>query len=216
MTEIPRFHPNEQQWKNVFDQSPVGIAFVGVNGEWLKVNHKLTQILEYTEDELLKISFQDITHPQDLQSDVSMMQKLEHGDIPGYEMLKRYLTKTGRIVWIRLTVWPVRNDNGKVEHYVSHIQPLTNGEKTKMEKVGDNKIQLRPTLTLGEFIADNFYWFMGGLVSVSFTMLIVGLSFYHLINKVYEIENNYERERTILMEQIKVESRDRNENILHN
>lgn len=66
-------------FRTIFEQAAVGIAQVALHGRWLKVNQKVCEITGYSEDELLKLSFQDITHPDDLEADLEQLLKLLMG-----------------------------------------------------------------------------------------------------------------------------------------
>lgn len=80
------------------------MALVAPSGQWVKVNSALTRMLEYTEDYLLSINFQHITHPDDLTTDLQQLEALSQGNIPFYQLEKRYLTASGHYIWILLSV----------------------------------------------------------------------------------------------------------------
>jgi len=88
----------------IFDQSPLGIAVVhSESGAYRQVNRRLCEITGYSEAELLALSFQRITHPDDLQADLENMERLRRGEVPSFHMEKRYYRKDGSIVWVGLT-----------------------------------------------------------------------------------------------------------------
>ena len=111
------------------------MALVGTNGEWLDVNQSLCEIIGYSKDELLQMTFQDITHPDDLQADLALVGQVLASEIKTYEMEKRYFHKDGHIVWILLTVSLVRNPDQSPRFFISQIQDIS--EKKEIE------IQLR-------------------------------------------------------------------------
>ena len=78
----------------------------------------------YSEDELIKLTFQDITHPDDLNTDLSLLQQLIDGEIDRYQLEKRYITKAGSIVWIHLIVTKQMNQQGELEYFVSIIKDI--------------------------------------------------------------------------------------------
>ena len=86
---------SEARFRSAFEWSPIGIALVGLDGRWLEVNRALCEIVGYTEDELRALTFQDITHPDDLEADLAQAERLFSGEIPSYQMEKRYLRKDG-------------------------------------------------------------------------------------------------------------------------
>ncbi len=95
---------SQAQCKATFEQAAVGIAHVGLDGRWLRVNQKLCEIVGYSVAELTELTFQDITHPDDLAADLSYMHQLLAGEIQTYSIEKRYFHKSGEAVWIELTV----------------------------------------------------------------------------------------------------------------
>ena len=88
----------EDRFRNAFDHAPIGMALVSPEGRWLQVNHALCEITGYSERELLEITFQDITHPDDLEADLVLVRQLLAGDLATYCMEKRYLHKDGQVV----------------------------------------------------------------------------------------------------------------------
>ena len=94
----------EEQLHATFEQAAVGIAHIAPDGQWLRVNQKLCQIVGYSQDELLELTFQDITHADDLGSDLEYMRQMLAQEIETYSLEKRYIRKDGCLVWINLTV----------------------------------------------------------------------------------------------------------------
>lgn len=111
----------EQFPRLIWDKSMIGLAQVGLKGEWLAANPALCDLLEYTENELQRMTFQDVTHPQDVNDDMHNVDRLIAGRIDHYVMSKRYVTKTGRVVWIKLRVDPVKQPDGSVVCFLSQI-----------------------------------------------------------------------------------------------
>jgi PAS domain S-box-containing protein len=97
-------HRTQAQFRATFEQAAVGIAHVALDGSWLRVNQKLCEILGYSTEELQNLTFQDITHPDDLEADLAYMQQLLVGKIQTYSMEKRYFHKSGEVIWSELTV----------------------------------------------------------------------------------------------------------------
>ena len=111
------------------EHSPVGLALVGLDGRWLRVNDALATLVGRSPAELLAGTFQDITHPEDLDADLSHVQALIAGSSDSYQMDKRYLHADGRVVWVSLHVAMVRDEDGKPLHFVSHITDITERRK---------------------------------------------------------------------------------------
>lgn len=118
-----------QKFRATFENAGVGIAHVDNDGRWIEINNKYCEILGYTRDELLKMSFKDITHPDDLRDSLDKTAKLRAGVFPSYEADKRYIRKDGSTVWVHLTVTVVRNSAGNPLYSIVSSQDITEIKK---------------------------------------------------------------------------------------
>ncbi len=116
---------SEQRFRATFEQAAVGIAHVGLDGRWLRVNRKLCEIVGYRPDEMLALTFQDITHPDDLEADLAQVRLLLAGEIETYSMEKRYFRKDRSLVWVNLTVSLVRTPEGRPKYFISVVEDVT-------------------------------------------------------------------------------------------
>jgi len=105
-----------------FDESPVGMALSSVAGRHLKVNAALCRLLGRTEVELLAVSWQDVTHPDDTAADAAQLEATLSGEQDGYRLDKRFLLPDGRAVPCTLHVRVVRGDDGEPRYAVVHVQ----------------------------------------------------------------------------------------------
>ena len=121
---------SEQRFAATFEQAAVGIAHVAPNGRWLRVNRKLCAIVGYSQDELLTRTFQEITHPDDLDAGLEQVRRMLASEIDTYSMEKRYIRKDGSIVWANLTVALVCRPEGIPDYFISVIEDIT--EKKRM------------------------------------------------------------------------------------
>jgi len=135
---------SEERFRLTFEHAGVGMAHVAVNGEWLRVNRKLCDIVGYSASELRSMKFQDITHPDDLPADLAQSEKVVHGELDDFVMEKRYIRKDGSIVWVNLTVAARRDSNGQFMHYVSVVEDIT-GRKQAEEQLLQTKQDLQIT-----------------------------------------------------------------------
>ena len=122
-TEI-KLNEIESRFESTFEQAAVGIALVSLKGKWLQVNRKLCEIVGYTKNELVALTFQNITHPDDLNTDLDYVRQLLSGEISSYSMEKRYLHKNGALVWINLTVSLVRKADKTANYFISVIEDI--------------------------------------------------------------------------------------------
>lgn len=118
-------------FQNAFEHAAIGMALVAPDGSWLRVNRSVCEITGYTEAELLQKTFQDITHPEDVERDVANAKKMLAGEIDTYQMEKRYFRKNGSIVWVLLSVSLVRNDQGEPLFFISQIQDITRRKESE-------------------------------------------------------------------------------------
>ncbi len=116
---------SEARFRATFEQAAVGIAHVGLDGQWLRVNQKLCDIVGYSHDELLQRTFQDITYPPDLDIDLAYVQQLLAGEIAAYSLEKRYLRRDGSMVWVNLTGSLVRDAAGAPSYFIAIIEDIS-------------------------------------------------------------------------------------------
>ena len=115
---------SEERFRATFEQAAVGVARLTPEGRWLEVNQRLCDIVGYTRDELLAKTFQDITHPDDLGTDLGFVRQMLAGEIQTYTLEKRYWRKDGSLVWINLTVSLVREPAGTPHYFIKVIEDI--------------------------------------------------------------------------------------------
>ncbi|MFL6231135.1 MAG: PAS domain S-box protein [Pyrinomonadaceae bacterium] len=116
---------DEEQFRLVFDRAPIGMALVGLDYRLYRVNEALCEVLGYSRRELLKRTFVDITHPDDVGKDVVLAGRLFRGEIPSYRLEKRFTTKDGRLVWLDLTALVIRNWQGAPLYGLAMVEDIT-------------------------------------------------------------------------------------------
>lgn len=115
---------SEELYRATFDQAAVGMCHVSLDGRFLRVNPKLCNLLGYAPEDLLTLTFMDITHPEDLGDDVENANALIAGVRESYQIEKRYIRKDGSPVWGQLTVGLLRDQRGNPRHFVSVIADI--------------------------------------------------------------------------------------------
>lgn len=115
----------ERRFEGAFWTSPIGMAMVGLDGRLLHVNPKLCELLGYPREELLERTFVELTYPDDVDADVSNVRRLLAGETRSYRMEKRYLHKSGRVLWAQLSVALVHDDDGQPLYFVSQIEDIS-------------------------------------------------------------------------------------------
>jgi PAS domain S-box-containing protein len=116
---------SEQRFRATFHQAAVGIAHVAIDGRWLLVNQRLCDILGYTPEELQFLTFQDITHPDDINADLKYFDQILADNIQTYSIEKRYFCKDSSIVWVNITVSLMRESNGEPKYFISVVEDIS-------------------------------------------------------------------------------------------
>ncbi len=119
------------RFKNAFEFSPNGMAMVSLEGKWLKVNRILSVLLGYTQEEFLERSFNDVTHPEDVATDLEMLKELFTNKIKSYKIEKRYIHKNGRIVYGLISVSLLRDQDGNPLYFIAQINDITESVEAK-------------------------------------------------------------------------------------
>ncbi|NEQ77402.1 MAG: PAS domain S-box protein [Okeania sp. SIO2C9] len=115
----------EQRFRLAFDDAPIGMALVSLDGDFLEVNHALCEMIGYSEAELIQLTFQEITYPDDLAADLAFVHELLEGKKSKYNMEKRYISKQGNIVWAILSVSLAKDPSGEPLYFIAQIQNIT-------------------------------------------------------------------------------------------
>ena len=125
---------SEERFRATFENAPVGIAHVGLDGSWLRVNDRLCEIVGYPREELLERTFQDITHPDDLDADLAEGRRLRAGEIDAYAVEKRYVRKDASAVWANVTVSMLRNEAGEPLYFISVVEDVSARKRAEEER----------------------------------------------------------------------------------
>jgi len=116
---------SEEQFRNAFEFAGIGMAIVGLDGRWVRVNTTLCEIIGYDAHTLRSLTFADITHPDDIDADMKHVRELLAGRVRFYHMEKRYFHRAGHTVWVHLTASVVRDTAGAPLHFVAQIEDIT-------------------------------------------------------------------------------------------
>ena len=121
---------SQRTLEGAFRDAPTGMAIVSIEGLFLKVNRALSNVLGYSKKELLSINFQSITHPEDLQADLNLIEDLISGQRRFCQFEKRYIHKLGQAVPVQLNVALLRDSQNKPLYFIVHYQDITQQKQT--------------------------------------------------------------------------------------
>ncbi|TNC70891.1 PAS domain-containing protein [Rubellimicrobium roseum] len=117
---------SESRYRAIFENAAVGVGRVSLSDmRCLDVNDALCAMLGYTREELLAQPWSRITHPDDVERDLSQFRRMSVGEIDRYDVEKRYLRKDGRVVWARLAVSLVRDAEGRPDFEIAVVEDIT-------------------------------------------------------------------------------------------
>lgn len=122
-----------QRFAGAFANAPIGMALVSLEGRFVDVNPALCDLLRRSREELGHMTFQELTHPEDLEADLSLLHDLIERRIDRYELEKRYLRPDGSVVWGHLFVSLVEDADGRPHHFVSQIQDVTAAKEQDLQ-----------------------------------------------------------------------------------
>jgi PAS domain S-box-containing protein len=121
-----------KMFRTTFEQAAVGIAHMDLEGRWIRVNDKLLEITGYGRQDLLKKTFEEITHPDDVEPDRERMERLLFGEIDEYSTEERWVRKDGSELWTNLNASLVRHPSGEPSYFIAVIQDIDERKRAEL------------------------------------------------------------------------------------
>ncbi|MEW6613383.1 MAG: PAS domain S-box protein [Pseudomonadota bacterium] len=143
-------HEAEERFRATFEQAGVGIAHTGIDGRVLRVNPKLCDMLGYRADELLQMTFMDVTHPDDLPEDIRLIDQLMAGEMQKLTREKRYLRKDGGVVWGSLTLSVARDAAGVPLYRIAVVEDISERKRVE-DTLRESEALFRATFNQAAF-----------------------------------------------------------------
>ena len=131
--DIGRLEESEERFRSAFEQAAVGMVYCTPEGRFSRVNSLFCSMTGYTEDEIMKLNFRDITYPDDVQGYVEFAEKLISGEMDSYKHEKRYVKKSGEVFWIRLFTTMIRNPDRSPKHFMGVVEDISAKKKAEEE-----------------------------------------------------------------------------------
>ncbi len=135
----------EARFRASFSSAGIGMSLKAIEGRFLEVNQRLCDIVGYPARALLQMGFEQITHPDDLATELMQVQTLLEGSADYFQLEKRYLHAEGRPVWANLTMAVVRDVAGRPQYFVAHVEDISQ-RKALERALGQSQARLQATL----------------------------------------------------------------------
>ena len=117
---------HEALFRNYFEHSPIGMCITSLDQKLLRVNRRLCDLLGYSEEELTKMTWAELTHPEDLTLDLAEFKRVISGEIENYDMDKRFIHKSGNVIYTHLTVSVQRKPDGSMDYFIASLDDISN------------------------------------------------------------------------------------------
>lgn len=130
---------SEDLFRRYFEFGGVGMAVIAPDGKWLRVNGRLCEILGHGRGELLRTTWAEITHPEDLTADEQLFKRLLTGEIDGYSTDKRFIRSDGGTAYTNLSVACVRNADDSVAWVIAHLSDIAARKKAQSDLLRANR-----------------------------------------------------------------------------
>jgi len=122
---------SEERFRNILENAPIGMSVMSLEGRFMLVNNSLCELVGYEREELEKLTFQEITHPEELEPYLAKVQRLLDGSITSFNMEKRYIRKDRQIVWAQLTSSVIRDSDGVPLYLVAQIEDISDRKRSQ-------------------------------------------------------------------------------------
>ena len=141
----------EAEFRIVFDASAIGIVVVDRRGYAVMANAAMLNMLGYKREEITSISFEDVTHADDVAEDRRLYSALMRGDIDNFRREKRYVTRSGKVLWVHVNASLVRSPDGMPQYAISMVEDIS--ERVKAERaLNQSENQLRQALDAARMV----------------------------------------------------------------
>ncbi|GET38139.1 PAS domain S-box protein [Microseira wollei] len=125
------FRESEQRFINFFETAAIGMCIVSLEGKFLNFNSVICEIFGYSESELLSLTWQELTYPEDVEVSQEYRRKILAEEISYYHLEKRYLHKNGQVIWTLVSVSVVRDEKQQPLHFICQIQDISDRQQTE-------------------------------------------------------------------------------------
>ena len=148
-----KLRQSEEKFRKYFELPLVGIAITSLEKGWLEVNDRLCEFFGYSREELTKMTWMELTYPEDLEADVVEFNKVLNGESEGYSLEKRFVNKSGEIVYAEISARCVRKSDGQVDYFVALVQDINDRKRAEQEMILAREEAERASNAKSEFLS---------------------------------------------------------------
>ncbi|GMU22924.1 MAG: hypothetical protein AMXMBFR13_30080 [Phycisphaerae bacterium] len=138
---------SEERFRATFNQAAAGITLIGIEGRYLQVNERFCEITGYSPVDLARMTWQELTHPQDRAVNAELHRRLLAGELPIYSIEKRYVCKGNRIAWVSMSASAVRDPQGHPLYTISVVRDIT-ARRQAEQALRDQKQEMEVFLSI--------------------------------------------------------------------
>jgi PAS domain S-box-containing protein len=120
---------SEEKFKGVFEYANAGIAVADIVGKLIGANKEFENITGYSKAELMNMTVRDFTHPDDMNMENELIEKLFKSEIDNYRIEKRYIHKNGKVIWVDVSIAAMKNEKGEISHFTGMVKDITENVK---------------------------------------------------------------------------------------
>ncbi|MBN1620316.1 PAS domain S-box protein [candidate division WOR-3 bacterium] len=165
-----KIRTSESKFRSTFENAPVGMSIMDSDGRYLAVNKSLCDMLGYSERELLKMKFEDLTYPDDLYKSLKNLNSLMFGEKEHIQFEKRYYHKSGKVVWVLLSSFAFREGEEPYGRIITHVIDVT-----ERKQIEDQLSKMRNLESLGLLAGGIAHDFNNILTTISGNISIANL-----------------------------------------
>jgi PAS domain S-box-containing protein len=129
-----KLRESEERFRRIFEDGPLGMMISDLHSSTLKVNKAFCEMLGYSEQELLERNIEDITYPEDVERSVKLSKQVLRGKIPLFSIEKRYVKKTGELLWVNFTATTIRDNEGNVLYAMGMAEDISERKAAEQER----------------------------------------------------------------------------------
>jgi len=122
---------SEERFRKIFEESPIGIAFLDLNRQITQTNQRYRDFLGYSEAEILERGPKGLLHPDDWEASMEMSTRFRSGELPLFHMEQRYIRKDGQVVWSDTIITAIRDQEGRLIHTIGWVQDITGRKRAE-------------------------------------------------------------------------------------